>query len=82
MSTQPTWEGEPLTSPELDGERPSMEIDIACAGFGPAMGGFLTTLTNAWNEHPGDPCFESPACLCRYSATSAPTISPPESVAS
>jgi electron-transferring-flavoprotein dehydrogenase len=26
-------------------ERPSMEVDIACVGFGPAMGGFLTTLS-------------------------------------
>lgn len=25
-------------------DRPSMEVDIVCAGFGPAMGGFLTTL--------------------------------------
>ena len=40
-------------------ERPSMEVDIACAGFGPAMGGFLSTLTNAWNENPADPAFES-----------------------
>ena len=40
-------------------ERPAMEVDIACAGFGPAMGGFLTTLTRAWEENPGDPCFES-----------------------
>jgi electron-transferring-flavoprotein dehydrogenase len=36
-----------------------MEVDIACAGFGPAMGGFLTTLTHAWNENPADPAFES-----------------------
>ena len=36
-----------------------MEVDIACAGFGPAMGGFLTTLTQAWNENPADPAFES-----------------------
>ena len=42
-----------------DIEHPSMEVDIACAGFGPAMGGFLTTLTNAWNENPADPAFES-----------------------
>jgi electron-transferring-flavoprotein dehydrogenase len=42
-------------------ERPAVEVDIACAGFGPAMGGFLTTLTRAWNENPGDPCFESKA---------------------
>ena len=43
--------------PEID--RPSMEVDIACAGFGPAMGGFLTTLTQAWTENPADPAFES-----------------------
>jgi hypothetical protein len=30
-------------APEI--ERQAMEVDIACAGFGPAMGGFLTTLT-------------------------------------
>jgi electron-transferring-flavoprotein dehydrogenase len=44
-------------SPQID--RPSMEVDIACAGFGPATGGFLTTLTKAWNENPADPAFES-----------------------
>ena len=33
--------------------------DIACAGFGPAMGGFLTTLTQAWTQNPADPAFES-----------------------
>ena len=38
-----------------------MEVDIACAGFGPAMGGFLTTLTQAWTENPADPAFESKA---------------------
>lgn len=43
----------------LEIEHPSMEVDIACAGFGPAMGGFLTTLTNAWIENPADPAFES-----------------------
>jgi electron-transferring-flavoprotein dehydrogenase len=40
-------------------DRPSMEVDIACVGFGPATGGFLTTLTKAWNENPADPAFES-----------------------
>ncbi len=40
-------------------ERQAMEADIACVGFGPAMGGFLTTLTRAWNENPADPAFES-----------------------
>ena len=36
-----------------------MEVDIACVGFGPAMGGFLTTLTGEWNQHPEDPAFAS-----------------------
>jgi electron-transferring-flavoprotein dehydrogenase len=40
-------------------ERQSMEVDIACVGFGPAMGGFLTTLTRAWTANPADPAFES-----------------------
>ena len=49
-------------SPEAtDLNRPTMEDDIACAGFGPAMGGFLSTLTRAWNENPADPAFESKA---------------------
>jgi electron-transferring-flavoprotein dehydrogenase len=52
---------EPTALPEVAAllDRPSMEVDIACAGFGPAMGGFLTTLTQAWNENPADPAFES-----------------------
>jgi electron-transferring-flavoprotein dehydrogenase len=33
--------------PEID--RQSLEVDIACVGFGPAMGGFLTTLVNKMN---------------------------------
>ncbi len=52
-----TLETLPAASPLID--RQSMEVDIACAGFGPAMGGFLTTLTQAWNENPADPAFES-----------------------
>jgi len=40
-------------------DRPTMEVDIVCAGFGPATGGFLTTLTRAWSENPADPAFES-----------------------
>lgn len=39
--------------------RQTMDVDIACVGFGPAMGGFLTTLARAWNENPADPAFES-----------------------
>jgi electron-transferring-flavoprotein dehydrogenase len=49
------------TAPLADGDRQSMEVDIACVGFGPATGGFLTTLTQAWNENPADPAFESTA---------------------
>ncbi len=49
----------PSEEPAEKIERPAMEVDIACAGFGPAMGGFLTTLTGAWNENPADPAFES-----------------------
>ena len=36
-----------------------MEVDIACVGFGPATGGFLTTLTRVWSANPADPAFES-----------------------
>jgi len=35
--------------------RQSMEVDIACVGFGPAMGGFLTTLAAALNDPDGPP---------------------------
>ena len=37
-------------SPEAQAEaaeRESVAVDIACVGFGPAMGGFLTTLSRA-----------------------------------
>jgi electron-transferring-flavoprotein dehydrogenase len=34
--------------PEID--RQSLEVDIACVGFGPAMGGFLTTLVQKMND--------------------------------
>jgi electron-transferring-flavoprotein dehydrogenase len=44
---------------QVEVERQTMEVDIACAGFGPAMGGFLTTLTREWIENPADPAFES-----------------------
>jgi electron-transferring-flavoprotein dehydrogenase len=42
-------------------DRQIMEVDIACAGFGPAMGGFLTALTRALSENPTHPAFESKA---------------------
>jgi electron-transferring-flavoprotein dehydrogenase len=54
-----TWEPTPSESPAPEMDGASMDIDIACVGFGPAMGGFLTTLTQAWTENPSDPAFES-----------------------
>jgi electron-transferring-flavoprotein dehydrogenase len=47
------------SSPGADVVRQTMEVDIACVGFGPATGGFLTTLSRAWAENPADPAFES-----------------------
>lgn len=44
---------------ETAAERAGMDVDIACVGFGPAAGGFLTRLTQAWMENPADPGFES-----------------------
>jgi electron-transferring-flavoprotein dehydrogenase len=44
---------------QVEVERQTMDVDIACAGFGPAVGGFLTTLTQAWMKNPADPAFES-----------------------
>ncbi|MDR3723495.1 MAG: hypothetical protein P4K83_03290 [Terracidiphilus sp.] len=40
-------------------DRQTMEVDLACVGFGPATGGFLSTLVNAWTANPADPAFES-----------------------
>jgi electron-transferring-flavoprotein dehydrogenase len=54
-----TWDAAPADTPVLVIDRHIMEVDIACAGFGPAMGGFLTTLTREWSAHPEDPAFES-----------------------
>jgi electron-transferring-flavoprotein dehydrogenase len=39
----------------MDQERQSMEVDIACVGFGPAMGGFLTTLSRNLVKQDGQP---------------------------
>ena len=36
-----------------------MAVDIACVGFGPAMGGFLTTLSRSLLNADGTPRFES-----------------------
>ncbi len=40
-------------------ERPEMDVDIACVGFGPAMGGFLTTLSREITANPGEAAMES-----------------------
>jgi electron-transferring-flavoprotein dehydrogenase len=40
-------------------ERQRMDVDIACVGFGPAMGGFLTTLTRSLVKEDGTPALES-----------------------
>ncbi|MCX7019260.1 MAG: 4Fe-4S ferredoxin [Candidatus Sumerlaeota bacterium] len=40
-------------------DRQSIEVDIVCAGFGPAMGGFLTTLARGLSDENGQPVAES-----------------------
>jgi len=45
--------------PDID--RQSMDVDIACVGFGPAMGGFLTTLSRELVSDDGAPTIESRA---------------------
>ncbi len=42
-------------------DRPIMEADIVCVGFGPASGGFLTKLAAAAFNPDGTPALESPA---------------------
>ncbi|MFH0793707.1 MAG: 4Fe-4S ferredoxin [bacterium] len=40
-------------------ERQRMDVDIVCVGFGPAMGGFLTTLSQKMMREDGTPIAES-----------------------
>jgi electron-transferring-flavoprotein dehydrogenase len=54
-----TWEPTPSEQPASLTDGISMELDIACVGFGPAMGGFLTTLNQACSENPTDPALQS-----------------------
>ena len=54
-STPPTEE----TSAPDEILRQSMDVDIACVGFGPATGGFLTTLSRALVDENGMPALES-----------------------
>src|SRR5512141_1193756 len=39
--------------------RQSMDVDIVCVGFGPAAGGFLTTLARGLTNPDGTPAVES-----------------------
>ncbi len=49
------------TTEQLLVERASLDVDIACVGFGPAMGGFLTTLSRQLMNVDGTPAIESKA---------------------
>jgi electron-transferring-flavoprotein dehydrogenase len=42
-------------------DRQTMEVDVVCVGFGPAMGGFLTTLSRGLTNADGTPTVESRA---------------------
>src|SRR5574341_2418615 len=46
-------------SPSVSMDRQRMEVDIVCVGFGPAMGGFLTTLSRSLVKEDGTPTVES-----------------------
>ena len=47
------------TAEQIAIERATVEVDIACVGFGPAMGGFLTTLSRKLLNEDGSPALES-----------------------
>ncbi|MFZ0731135.1 MAG: hypothetical protein WAM79_02305 [Candidatus Sulfotelmatobacter sp.] len=49
----------PSASPSIPVERQQMSVDIAGVGFGPAMGGFLTTLSRNLVNEDGTPRLES-----------------------
>jgi electron-transferring-flavoprotein dehydrogenase len=56
MSGSPPAGMEPPAEP-----RQTLEADIVCVGFGPAVGGFLTTLSRGMFRDDGTPVFESAA---------------------
>ena len=57
-----SFEGHYLTTAEQPAiERASIDVDIACVGFGPATGGFLTTLSRQLLNDDGTPAIESKA---------------------
>lgn len=49
------------TAEQIAIERATVEVDIACVGFGPATGGFLTTLSRKLMNDDGTPAIESKA---------------------
>ena len=50
-----------MTGDSIAIERESMQVDIVCVGFGPATGGFLTTLSRNLVREDGSPVVESRA---------------------
>lgn len=48
-----------MSASETDIQRQGVDVDIACVGFGPATGGFLTTLSRALMNEDGTPALES-----------------------
>ena len=50
-----------MTEPTDPIDRARMDVDIACVGFGPAMGGFLSTLASKLVNEDGTPAVESSA---------------------
>ena len=50
-----------MTSDSIAIERQAVEVDIVCVGFGPAMGGFLTTLSRNLLNEDGTPRVQSRA---------------------
>ncbi|MGB7553945.1 MAG: hypothetical protein WBM04_06205, partial [Candidatus Korobacteraceae bacterium] len=47
------------TTEQIAIERATVDVDIACVGFGPAMGGFLTTLSRKLLNDDGTPAIQS-----------------------
>jgi electron-transferring-flavoprotein dehydrogenase len=48
-----------MTTPQPTANRQKMDVDIICVGFGPATGGFLTTLSRELVNTDGTPKLES-----------------------
>ena len=49
-----------MSQPPIDPERPSLDLDIVCVGFGPATAGFLATISRRLMNPDGTPALESP----------------------